>query len=67
MSDSKKMSKIKDALENAQTSIQLARHLLAELGGDDIGDEPENEKVEGKISEGAEGKIIEGIDRKSVV
>ncbi len=61
MSEPKKISKIKDALENAQTNIQVARQLLAELGGDDLSDEPEIEKIEGKIEEGAEGKIIEGM------
>ncbi|MBU0707618.1 hypothetical protein KKG41_04565 [Patescibacteria group bacterium] len=63
MSDTTKLKKIKEAIENAQTNIQMAKHLLSEMGitsDVDIDDEPAG-AVEGKVSEGPEGKIIEGI------
>ncbi len=61
MLDSKKISKIKETLENAQTSIQVARQLLDDVGGDFHDMETEAVKVKGKIEDGPEGKIIEGL------
>ncbi|MDD5342187.1 MAG: hypothetical protein PHI73_02530 [Patescibacteria group bacterium] len=60
MTEIPKLIKIKEALENAQTNIQVARQLLVELGGKDLTEVSISEPVEGKVTDGPEGKIIEG-------
>ncbi|MDP3964657.1 MAG: hypothetical protein Q8Q20_03315 [bacterium] len=58
-----KLAKIKEAIENAQSQLQLARQLLNELGVGDITedlDQSAESPLVGTMSEGPEGKIIEG-------
>lgn len=56
-----RLAKIKEAIENAQANLQIARQLISEIGGKELEEQLAlNVKVEGKVAEGPEGKIIEG-------
>ena len=61
MKDQQNLKKIKEALENAQTNIQVARQILGEIGGPELESVDETIDVKGKVIDGPEGKIIEGI------
>lgn len=56
-----KLAKIKEAIENAQANLQVARQYLTELGGKELEEQLATAvKPEGQALEGPEGKVIEG-------
>lgn len=64
MTNPNTLAKIKELLETAQSSLQVAKQMLLDLGGGEIQDY-EGESVDtvapvGRMMDGPEGKIIEG-------